>query len=142
MQVDSMHPSKEACNVQDDEMFCFAALSDTSKGTVCSRHFPVQVYLGMQYIFVVYIYSKNTILMQAMPNRTNVSMVNVSKDIYKILKTRGWQPKLHVLDNKCLNAVKNYIPEENVSIQIVKPHKHRVIASKPAAKTAKYHLVA
>ncbi len=69
-------------------------------------------------------------------------MVNVFKDIYKTLKMRGWQPKLHVLDNKCLKAVQNYIREENVQIQIVKPHNHCVNAAEPTVKTTKYHLVA
>ncbi len=93
MQVDNMYPHKEACNTKDDEMFCFAAIADANEGTVYSNltnRFPVWSYPGMQYIFVAYIYSKNDILMQAMPNRTNASMVNVFKDIYETLKIRGW----------------------------------------------------
>ena len=145
MQVDNMHPHEEACNIEDDKMFCFAALADANEGTVYSDltgRFPVRSYSGMQYIFVAYIYSKNAILMRAMPNRTDASMINVFKDIYETLKTRGWQPKLHVLDNECSKAVQKYIREENVRIQIVEPHNHRVNAAEPAVKTTKYHLVA
>ncbi len=80
--------------------------------------------------------------MQAMPNRTNASMVNIFKDIYETLKMQGWQPKLHVLNNECLKAMQNYICKENVQIQIVEPHNHRVNTFEPAVKTTKYHLVA
>ena len=57
-----MHMSNEACNVQDNIMFFFAALADINEGTKyrysdLTGRFPVQLYLGMQYIFVAYIFS-------------------------------------------------------------------------------------
>ncbi len=44
MQVDNMHPHEKACNIEDDEMFCFAALADANEGTVyidLTGRFPV-----------------------------------------------------------------------------------------------------
>ena len=93
----------------------------------------------MQYIFVAYAYKINAILMRGMKSRSDACMVEVFKDIYEYLKTRGLNPKLHVLDNECSKAVKNYIRTENAEIQLVEPHNHRVNAAEPAVKAAKYH---
>ncbi len=38
--------------------------------------------------------------------------------------------------------MQNFICEKNVRIQIAEPHNHCVNVSEPAAKTAKYHLIA
>ena len=140
--VNGMNPPQEACNLRDYEVFCSVVLVDQNEGTIYSDltgRFPVQSYTGMQYICVAHIYSKSVLLLWSMPNRTYASMVKVFKEIYETLKERQWHPKLHVLYNKCLKAVKKYIISERVNIQIAKPHNHWVNADKPAAKCAKYH---
>ena len=32
--VNDMNPPQEACNMQDDEMFCFIVLADQNEGTI------------------------------------------------------------------------------------------------------------
>ena len=146
LQVEDMNPpAEQVCTAIDDEMFCFAVLADTNEGTIYSDltgQFPVQSYSGMNYIFVAYIYTINAIILRPMKNRTDKSMIAVFQDIYEYLKQRGCSPKLHVLDNECSKAVKQYIKSEQVNIQLVEPHNHRVNAAEPAVKTAKYHIIA
>ena len=36
MQVNNIHPCGEACNIEDDKMFCFAALAEANEGTIYS----------------------------------------------------------------------------------------------------------
>jgi hypothetical protein len=65
--VDSLQPDKEICATHD--MFCFAALVDLNTGTMYTNLlglFPVCSFKSMQYIFVVYIYNLNAILVHAM----------------------------------------------------------------------------
>ena len=58
LQVGDMNPAEEMYTVINNEVFCFAALADTIKGTIYSDltgGFPLQSYAGMQYIFIAYI---------------------------------------------------------------------------------------
>ena len=51
-------------------------------------------------------------------------------------------PALDVMDNECSKVIKKIIKKENVDIQMVEPHNHRVNAAEPAANAAKYHTIA
>ena len=81
-------------------------------------------------------------MVRTMKSRKDEDMVTMSKEVYGELKTKGHQPKLHVLDNECSKAVKNYIVTEKTNIQLVKPHNHRVNAAEPAVKSLKCHALA
>ena len=145
LEIDQMQPPQEACGAQDDEMFCFAVVNESKAGTIYSDltgHFPVQSFTGMQHIFVAYVYTKNAILIRAMPNRTDDSMVKVFTEVYETLEQRNWKPKIHILDNECSKAVKKFILAKNVDIQLVEPQNHRVNAAETAVKATKYHLIA
>ena len=126
-------------------MFCFAALVDANEGVIYSDQtgrFPVMSHEGMQYLFVAFVYNENVILIRPLRNREDSSMIECFKDVYSYLETRGCKPKLHVLDNECLRAIKKQIKSEGTKIQLVEPHNHRVNAAEPAVKTAKYHFIA
>ena len=64
-------------------------------------------------------------------------MVAVFQDIYDYLPEQNLTPNLHVMDNECSKAIKNFIKKEKVDIQLVEPHNHRVNAAEPAVKAAK-----
>ena len=51
-------------------------------------------------------------MVRTMKRRKDEDMVTTFKEVYDELKTKGHQPKLHVLDNECSKAVKNYIVTE------------------------------
>ena len=77
-----------------------------------------------------------------MKGRTDEHMVAVFQDIYDYLRERNLTPSLHVIDNECSKAIKNFIKKKKVDIQLVEPHNHRVNAAKPDVKAAKYHTIA
>ena len=93
----------------------------------------------MNYYFVGYVYKCNYVMVQTMKRRKESDTISTFKEIYKELKTKGHQTKLHVLDNKCSKAVKNYIISKQTNIQLVELHNHSVNAAKPAVKRPKYH---
>ena len=46
------------------------------------------------------------------------------------------------MDNECSKCIQNYLEEKETRRHHVAPHAHRVNVAKPAAKKAKYHLIA
>ena len=141
-EADSINPPEQVCTAIDNEMFVFAALADANADTIytdLTGRFPVRSYSGMQYLFIAYIYTINAILIRPMPSRTDASMITAFTDVYDYLEARKCKPKLHVLDNECSKAVRNYVTSKNTKIQLVEPHNHRVNAAEPAVKTVKAH---
>jgi hypothetical protein len=83
--VDHMFPAHEACAVQD--MFFFA-LADATTGTMYSDltgAFHVRSFKNMQYIFVVYIYDLNAIIVRPMPSQTDASFIAAFTEVFNIL---------------------------------------------------------
>ncbi len=73
-------------------MFCFAALANAITSTMYTNitgAFPVRSFKIMQYVFVVYIYNLNAIIIQAMPC-TDASMVKAFTKVISILKSGGY----------------------------------------------------
>jgi hypothetical protein len=67
--VNQMSPTQEACAMHD--MFCFAALTDATTGTMYTNltgAFPIRSFQNMQYIFMAYIYDINAIIVKPMPS--------------------------------------------------------------------------
>ena len=138
-----MFPQHELCTMQD--VFCFTALADTITGTMytdLTGAFPVRSFKSMQYIFVAYVYDLNAIIVRAMPSRTDASMVTAFTEVITTLKTGGYCPALNVMDNECSAAVEKYITSEQINIQLVPPHNHRVNAAERAITTFKEHFIA
>jgi hypothetical protein len=138
-----MFPQHELCTMQD--VFCFTALADTITGTMytdLTGAFPVRSFKSMQYIFVAYVYDLNAIIIRAMPSHTDASMVTAFTEVITTLKTGGYCPALNVMDNECSAAVEKYIRSEQINIQLVPPHNHRVNAAERAIATFKYHFIA
>ena len=75
--------------------------------------------------------------MQPMKSQIDKDMVKVFQDIYDYLREQNLTPALHLMDNECSKAIK----KENVDIQLVEPHNHRVNAAEEAVKAAKYHTI-
>ena len=77
-----------------------------------------------------------------MKSRKDEDMVVTFKDFYGDLVSKGHNPALHVLDNECRKALRNYINSEETNIQLVESHNHRVNAAEPTVKFVKYHTLA
>ena len=77
-----------------------------------------------------------------MKSREDSSMVEAFTRTFTKLEAAGHKPKLHVLDNECSRAVQNFLIKKVTARKNVEAHNHRVNASEPAVKTAKYHIIA
>jgi hypothetical protein len=92
--------------------------------------------------FVAYEYRSNAILVQALRDETDKSMVEAFQDIYTYLTERGFKPKLNVMDNQCSRAVQAYIKSTGAEVQLVNPDDHWVNAAERAIQTRKNHWIA
>ena len=141
--VDDMAPTEEICAAHD--MFCFAALADAHEGTMytdLNGSFPVRSFRNMVTIFVAYVYNLNTILVRAMPSKTDDAMIAAFNSILLELEAKDSKPQLNVMDNECSKAVEAYITKNKLDIQLVPPRNHRVNAAERAIATFKEHFIA
>ena len=127
---DNNSPSEQDASC---EILCCAALTNTIDGTLytdLTGRFPIRSYKGNQYIFLAYVYDANAILVRAMKNRTTESMLEAFQSVYDYLIKKNFKPKLHVMDNECSKVINTFIENENnVTLQFVEPHEHRVNAA-------------
>ena len=109
--VGHLQPTKELCPAHD--IIFFAALADLHTVTMYTNStgaFPMQSFRNMQYMFVVYIYDPNAILVHAMPSKNDGSMIAAFTDILAdLLNTCGYAPIFNVTDNECSKAIKAHI---------------------------------
>ena len=67
--------------------------------TDLTRRFPVTSNRGNKYLFILYEYDRNCILVCPMKNRMDKEFIRVFQDIYGHLTTRGLNPNYMQLDN-------------------------------------------
>ncbi len=136
--VNSLQLDKEICAAHD--ILCFAALANLNIGTMCTNlpgMFPIRSLKSMQYIFVVYIYDLNAILVCAMPSKNNAAMITAFTKILTTLAACSYKPTLNVTDNKCSKMVEMYIKFKKIDAHLVPPHNHRINTAKCAIATFK-----
>jgi hypothetical protein len=141
--VNQMCPPHEACVVQD--MSCFVALTNVMLGTMytdITGAFPIRSFKNMQYIFVVYIYNLNAIIVQLMPSCTEVLFIATFSKVSAVLRTCNCQPAVNVVDNKCSKVVEKHIRANKMDIQLIPLHNPCVNAAERAITMFKEHFVA
>ena len=127
------------------KLFFFAALADKIKGKIymdLPGCFPTRSYKGNQYIFLTYVYNANAILVRPMKSRAKEEQLEKIKEIYDYLKRKKFNPILHVMDNECSKLIQEHIQNSHVTLQLVEPNQHRVIAAERAIQTFKNHFIA
>ena len=85
---------------------------------------------GNKYICVFYVYESNFIKGIAIKSRHKSELLGAYTKVYKWCKSRGFKPKLHRMDNKTSNDVKEFIKAENTNLQYTAPGKHCAPAEK------------
>jgi hypothetical protein len=127
------------------EIFVGATIADANDGTIYTDqtgHFPIMSYSGMKYQFVAYEYRSNAILIRPLRDQTDASLKETFESVYEYLASKGFKPKLNVMDNQCSKAIEQYIKSTGADIQLVNPDDHRVNACERAIQTWKNHWIA
>jgi hypothetical protein len=97
---------------------------------------------GMNYLLVLYEYDGNSVHAEPIKNRTAAEIKRAYALILELLKSRGLQPKLQILDNEASKLLIDYINEEGIDHQLAPPHVHRRNAAERAISTFKDHFIA
>ena len=84
----------------------------------------------------------NSILVEAMKNRSSGEMVRAYQTALKRLHKASDRPTLHILDNECSQEFKDVITLNKMKFQLVPPHDHRRNAAEKAVQIFKDHFVA
>eukprot|EP00804_Cyclotella_cryptica_P001975 CCRYP_007400-RA/>CCRYP_007400-RA protein AED:0.40 eAED:0.27 QI:0/0/0/1/0.33/0/4/0/700 len=124
------------------ELFVGATIADQNEGTIYTDQtgaFPVTSYHSNKYQFVAYEYRSNAILVRALKDQTDKSLIAAFTYVYEYLTDCRFRPKLNVMDNQCSKAVEKYIRSTKATIQRVNPYDHRVNAAELAIQTWKEH---
>ena len=91
---------------------------------------------------LLYEVDSNAILVQSIWNQTSGEMVAAYNSLVNWLKIAGFEPKLHLLDNKCSQEYKEAITKNGMKLQLVPPNDHQRNIAEKAIQTFKDHFVA
>jgi len=90
-------------------IFCFCTLADKVTGVIyndCTGEFPFTSLDGNVCFFVIYHYKTNTILATSIPGLNSTNILAAYKTSFEYLKSRGFTPKLNVMDNQVTKVIK------------------------------------
>ena len=100
---------------------------------------------GNLYVMVMYDYDSNAILAEPIKNSQAETIrgafLKVHK-IHKVLKARGSNPKVYIMDNKCSSDLKESTEKYEIDFQLDPPHMHRRNAAERAIRNCKNHFIA
>ncbi|KAL7550666.1 LOW QUALITY PROTEIN: hypothetical protein ACHAWF_013885 [Thalassiosira exigua] len=83
--------------------------------------FPFTSARGNRYLFFLYTYDGNAILMEAMKSRADNEMKRVYEKSYEQLAKRGIKPQFNIMDNEASNMICEWMEKENIAYQKVPP---------------------
>jgi hypothetical protein len=85
----------------------------------------------------MYHYKTNAMLATPVAGLDNKSIFNAYKMQFDNLTSKGYKPKVKIMDNQATKHIKAFLTEQQCQLQLVKPHNHRLNASKRAIQTLK-----
>ena len=69
------------------------------------------------------------------------SILTVYKMNFEYLVSKGYKPKINIMDNQATKAIKSYLKPQECKLQLVKPVNHRVNAAEHAIQTFKNRFI-
>jgi hypothetical protein len=140
---------REVNYIPDDEsianVFCFGAFADKISGVVyndLTRNFPFMLIDGSVCFFILYHYETNAILVKPIANVDDRSIFAAYKEAFETLETKGYKPKINVMDNQATKYIKKFLTKKECDLQLVEPHNHHANAAERAIKTFKDAFIA
>lgn len=99
--------------------------------------FPLRAIDGATSVFILYDYASNSITAEAVVDTKAETLVTVFKATIEHMRKRGFAPTFNIMDNIASKAVQDFLEREDIGIQLVEPHNHRVNAAERAIQTYK-----
>ncbi len=124
---------------------CFGAFADKNNGVVnndLTVSFPFILLDGSVCFFVMYHYEANAILAKPISGLDNISIFNGYKMQFKDLTSKGFKPKINIMDNQVTKHMKAFLTEQQCKLQLVELHNRRMNAAERAIQTFKDAFIA
>jgi hypothetical protein len=118
------------------KVFCFEALADKNN---------VVVYIllnGSVCFFVVYHYKANASLARTIFGLDDISIFNAYKMQFEDLTSKGFKPKINIMDNQATKHIKAFLKEQQCTLLLAEPHNHRMNAAERVIQTFKDSFIA
>lgn len=95
-----LQPHQEENNIATHNIF--TTMWETTERTYSDQTgaFPIESSRGNKYIFIMYSYDANAILVEPIKNRHARTITEAWIKCYKQLNMSGYAPQLHILDNE------------------------------------------
>ena len=125
-----MNPPVEKENL--NKLFCYVGIVDKKDGTIYvdnTGNFPITSVDGMKAIYILYDLTTNAILTTPIKLATDEEMIRAFKKNITYLTQRGFKPAFNVIGNVASKAIKAYLMEENIKMQLVEPNNHQANAA-------------
>ena len=97
---------------------------------------------GNNYIFLLYNYDSNSIHVEPIQSRSKHQLLGAFTKISNFLKTKGFQPRMHHLDNEISQIFKDHLNQNNIDYQLTPVGLHRRNLAERAIQTFKNHFLA
>jgi hypothetical protein len=91
--------------------------------------------------FVMYHYKTNAIFATPIPGLDLQSILDAYKKTFEFLVSKGYNPKINVMDNQATKAIESYLTPQQCCLQLVKPGNHHVNATERAIQTYKNRFI-
>ena len=96
-------------------VFCFGAFTDKVTGVVyndCMGKFPFMSLDGNVFFFVMYHYKTNAIFVTPIPGLDSKSILAVYSKNFEYLVSKGYTPKLNVINNQATKAITAFLTSQ------------------------------
>jgi hypothetical protein len=106
------------CNESIANVFCYGALTNRHSGVVYNNlmgDFPFILFDKSICYLIMYMYEPNVILATPIAGLDNTSIYNAYKSNFEELASKGFKPKLNVMDNQAIKHIKQTSPKKSVN---------------------------
>jgi hypothetical protein len=112
-----------SCITTAPEIFSFMSLD----GNVC--------------FFVMYHNKTNTIFATPIPGLDLKNTLDAYTKNFEHLMSKGYTPKISVMDNQATKAIKSYLTPQQCHLQLIEPGNHQVNTAECTIQTFKNHFI-
>ena len=96
---------------------------------------------GNRYVMVVYNHDYNAILAEPLKSRSAEHLLAATAKMHILLRERGINPKIYIMDNECSSTVRSYLKNNNIELQLVPTNLHRTNATEKEIGIFKDHFI-
>ncbi len=89
----------------------------------------------------MYHYKTNANFATPIPGLDLQNILDAYKKNFEFLVSKGYIPKINVMDNQATKAIKLYLTPQQCCLQLVKPGNHHVNAAELAIQTFKHRFI-